>query len=200
LRSWSVKRTALFLAELVLCCSACGRSSFWDRPGNGTSPTPDGSTPECDVATPCDAGVCIGGTCQPGCLIDGGAYQPGEFIEPEQALCQQCRPDVSTTASTLAPLGTHCPLFTPGEPTGACALPATGGPEICTCELYGGICHPEVQADGGLPCCRGFCNGGICCTTDYHAQCRAPNQCCSNVCCGLVSDGGYGYCSPDGGC
>jgi hypothetical protein len=144
-----------------------------------------------DAGSEADAG---GGSC----VIDGGAYARGEFINPNPWLCQQCNPTVSVVASTAAPLGSDCPISGPDGPNGRCAFLA--GSEFCTCSLHGSVCDAQEIADGGIACCNGDCRGGRCCTNRAFAVCADGTWCCTiGVCC-PNSDGGAGYCSPDGGC
>lgn len=131
---------------------------------SGFSPAPEG------VA--CGSGqYCSGGSCGPGCLINGALVLPGA-VQPGDA-CSSCVPALSTTAWSTSPNGTRCgaqQACAAGScqlgcfVSGALAAPGALNPANA-CEA----CAPALsvstwtRSDDGAACGGGqVCAGGTC--------------------------------------
>jgi hypothetical protein len=134
--------------------------------------------------------VCVGGNCEPGCLIDGGFVSPGDS-NPGNA-CLACLPDASTAAWSPRPAGTPC------EDASHCL----GGYCIPGCFIDGAVyqsgqsdvadvckaCLPDggsltdwsVVPDG-TPCNDGgVCEGDRCCSP-LKSPCGTSADCCNSM-------------------
>ena len=137
--------------------------------------------------------VCAGGSCQPGCLIDGGFVSPGA---PSQgSVCVICDPDAGTTSWSWSPIGAAC------NGTSYCF----GGNCIAGC-FIGGLVYLPGQADT-VGTCRA-CQPDAGTTTDWTrvpdgTPCKDGGTCQDGGCCSAVGGpctSGADCCNPSLSC
>ncbi len=114
--------------------------------------------------------VCSGGSCLPGCVINGRDFAQGA-ADPGDA-CHVCTPAQSQTAWTLLPDGTSCgtnKVCNAGaccNSTGICGTACCNGGQTCSDPATGTCCW-GWQTDCGSACC----NPGQTCTDATTGTC-----------------------------